>query len=615
MSQTRVRRKRITPAFISNPAPEEPKPAEIATPPVQEAQKPVQKQDIPASVNSDNLQQVKRPKKRIVKPKEEKKEAASNSEFDTVTDDVIPEIDFLNSKDSTSSNGSSSFYSLSRKKSTIFFDDDDDQIPIYLTPNYDLSSIKTIETQRYLNKNSVEVNKKYFLKAMNEKENQFKETFQKSDFKKVNEEAINDPEFIKRELEIVINNNCSNVLSNMEKFNINECDFSKVQKKNIVSRPSDNALNHIYYLSKEEAVQYLKGDKDEPFSQMKKDLDVEMIKDEEKIIEESPIYLEVLKLFGYALEQTINLESENSFALILKITEFFTNGIKNSPALFFDKLYEQYLIDIKEKPELLIIQPNLLMNEQQDKSMGVYLAKKVIQLIQNSQCSALLRYLSTLTSLKEEFYYDDAQINNDDECINLANVISKIDCNSLIGEFPFKNIPQFINPISYIQLSKRIKNIVNKLLKNYKMTLLKKVNFGESEFVDIFHLFFNIFLTKKTGEVLPLDILWDIYLGISNSSFEHPYFEKFKSIINNPEVSGTFYRSQKALKATIYALNEKILPYIILFTINLPPIKDLPDPEYTQDAVKCIRISHSFLDLSFINININYETMKSVLNI
>lgn len=504
----------------------------------------------------------------------------------------------------------------------------------YMNPNFDLSKIGKNESKQILSKSISQEYGERFTKDMTAKEEQFRKEYVKP-MKKDEEQLVN-ASFIKSELNSMIESVTKNIQSNTEKFDLNKCNFNGITKSDNLFTLNISGLAKSYTITSQEAVDSLSGKYNIlSIEEIKKELDADFLKTSNDLIETNEDFIKQIRTLisqvnkqASPTEFVIDLSNQESIDLICKIAFFFTAGLKCHSLDLFNKLYSQMNEDSCGRANIVSLQTSLLQAKSTITDITGsfrYAVFYVLHLIQLAQCSSLLRYMSELLSFKKKNYYIDALINDSDLCNLLSEEVEKIECSQIQGDLVRINIQDGVPAVSGDRFALRVTGIVESYLRKVRNWLLQGVenNSENSEALsDVLMIFVKTFLTQKNGSCLSIDALYDIFEGIAGLSEQnpsqsnldpccsHPAYKKFMEIYRGREVTKFWDTKSRIWTAIVLALNEKILPYIVLFGVSIPQTKAAMNPAYFRDPNTCLRIAHAFLPMNFPSFNIRFEMIK-----
>ncbi|OHT02019.1 hypothetical protein TRFO_30978 [Tritrichomonas foetus] len=534
----------------------------------------------------------------------------------------IPDIDLMGESSHTRSTSNENLYSTSSHGSRLGLDTEQEHTLAsrYMNPNFDLSRIGKHESKQLLNKS---VSKEYgerFTKDMSQREEIFRKEYVKP-IEKSNDIQLSSI-FLMKELESVLASTALEISNNAEKFDLSKCHFEDLPLGKTEFHPNLSGLARTYTMTSQEAIDSLSGkQKVLSVNDLKTELDAAFVPTPPDIeIRENDFIAEVDKLFDASNKQIspteflIDLSTVESIKLIEKITSFFAIGLKGKASGFFDRLYSQMNEDSRNRANIVPLQTALIQAKTgvSDNSNFKYMVSVVLNLIQQAQCSALLRYMSGLLTFKLDNYFGDAFILDSYQCNQLSEIVEKIECVQLIGAFPKGSIPNSPS-VPGDRYALRISSSVENYLKQTRNWLLQGVEVNQEHInplTDILKLFTKSFLAQKNGSILGIDALLEIFESISTLTIDHPAHKKFVSIVQNKEIVKLWDNRSKVWTIVTNCLNSKILPYVILFGISIPQTKTTMNPAYFRDPIVCLKIAYALLPMKYPNFNVGYESIK-----
>ena len=341
---------------------------------------------------------------------------------------------------------------------------------------------------------------------------------------------------------------------------------------------------------------------------------------------------QIKKLFNQSNKQisptdfVIDLSMQESVNLICQIALFFSTGLRCHSSVLFNRLYNQMNEDSRGRANIVSLQTALLQAKSTVTDItGSYrfTVFYILHLIQLAQCSSSLRYMSGLLTFKKKNYYGDALILDSNLCNQLSEEVEKIECVQIQGGLIRINIPDSVPATSGDRFALRVSGIVDSYLRKTRNWLLQGVEINSEQtkpLADVLKIFIKSFLIQKNGSCLSLDALYEIFeliasLSDQNNSVldpccDHPAYKRFVEIFRGKDVTRHWDTKTKIWVTILNALNEKILPYIILFGVTIPQTKTTMNPAYFRDPVSCLRIAHALLPMKFPAFNIRYEAIK-----
>lgn len=594
-----------------------------------------------------SLGPLKKKKKKIIETLPDNSQNTADSSAPSSTTPIetneIPNIDLTND----SSNDISSISSSSTRLG-LDIEQDNTLSGRYMNPNFDLSRIGKNESRQLLNKSISKEYAERFTKDMTAREEQFRKEYIKPK-EKVDEQLVN-ADFLQTELNSMIEAISKNVQSNTENFDLNKCNFDDITITSGTSfKPNLNGLAKSYTMNSQEAIDTLSG-KHELLSvdELKTELGAEFLKTSKNAnIDKEDIIKQVKTLYNQSNKQisptefVIDLSLPESVNLICNIGLFFAAGLKCHPTVLFTRLYGQMNEDSRGRANIVSLQAALLQAKSSVTDITGnyrYTVFYVLHLIRLAQCSALLRYMSGLLTFKKKNYYADALILDSDLCNSLADEIEKIECVQIQGGLVHINITDLTPAVPGDRFALRVSGIVDSYLRKTRNWLLQGVEINSEHILpltDVLKIFVKSFLMQKNGNCISLDALYEIFEGIANLSAQnntnqnnsngqdnlqqntidpccnHPAYKKFVEIFKSKDVTKYWETRTKVWVTIVTALNEKILPYIILFGVNIPQTKATMNPAYFRDPVSCLKIANALLPMKFPVFNIRYESIKS----
>ena len=571
-------------------------------------------------------QRKSRQKPAFVEPPTESSQTNAQTKQTVIETNEIPNIDI--STDSSTEN--LHFSSSSGSRLGLDIEQDNAHSARYMNPNFDLSKIGKNESRQILNKSISKEYAERFTKDMTAREEQFRNEYVKP--KERNDEQLVNSSFIQSELNSMIDTISQNIQKNTEKFDLSKCNFNGISTTENLFKPNLNGLAKSYTASSQEAVDLLTGKREFlSIDDLKKELDANFLNTPNESTETKEDFIKQIRsLLTQSSKQTsptefvIDLSKQESINLFCNIALFFSSGLKYHSSILFDKLYNQMNEDSCGRANIVSLQASLLQAKSTITDITGsyrYTVFYILHLIQLAQCSSLLRYMSGILSFKKKNYYSDALILDSDLCNSLSEEVEKIECAQLQGDLLRINIPDGVPAPSGDSFSIRISGIVESYLRKIRNWLLQGVNINTEStepLTDILKIFAKSFLIQKNGSCLSLDALSDIFEGIASLSEQnldpccnHQAYKKFIEIYRGKEVSKYWDTKSRIWTTIVLALNEKILPYIILFAVTIPQTRTTMNPSYFIDPVCCLRIAHALLPMNFPTFNVRYETIKN----
>lgn len=422
----------------------------------------------------------------------------------------------------------------------------------------------------------------------------------------------------------------SNVFSNIKKdirerenqtFDINSCDFNSTTIGNPLFQPSMNGISNVFLKNSEDLLNDLNGKKVRTeMSKMKTALNANYLTiTESQPCEEINYCREIYKLFESCRQEIsdneyiINLSHPDAQKLISLIAKFFVTGLRMHPNKMLDDILS-YMTSTNSDASL---QSSIYRAKRIDdkKSPFNFFVDFVLNLLEDSQCSSLLKYLNDNIQLKSKYYYVSSPILNPALSNIFAICVEKIDISELNGFFMSESLT--LPPFPADKISDFITGSINEYLDETRKWILKGVDYKTNQLEplsQILILFMNILLTNSDGKISPLSSLWDLYEAIAKTNSQHPMFSKFCKILKSEEVNHGFNQIPKAIRATVFALNEDLLPYILLFSNGVVKTRSVPSPYYLNNLESCVKISYALLPLANPLFHVKYDSIKSHLN-
>ncbi|KAH0791848.1 hypothetical protein GPJ56_004205 [Histomonas meleagridis] len=416
------------------------------------------------------------------------------------------------------------------------------------------------------------------------------------------------------------------IQSNAESFDISQCNFNEVQISAPLYQPDLTGMENVFLNTADGLLMSLAGKTAEvTIDQMKSDLNASYLKIQETKSENTSAIdycAEVSNLFEHSVQhvsfsdQIINLSQPEVAKMISLIAEFFAFGVSCSPKKMLDEIFIYMTNSKQTKLNTASLQSSINRSQMIERGGFPYFIDFVINLIQDSQCSAFLKYISRNPELKAKYYYADAPIQDGYLCKRFCDIIEKIDCVELNGILKYETLPMNLPPISSEKMAIRVAGNVNDYITQNRDNILQGFNVHEKNTIivsKVLLLFADIILTNSNGSKSSTESMWTVYETVAKTPSAHPEYPKFVSIVKSSTVNQGFKDAVKAWKATIQMLNDGILPYFLLFCPGIKNIKSIPSPMYYQDSLACLRISHALLPLNNIKFNIDYETIHKQL--
>lgn len=489
---------------------------------------------------------------------------------------------------------------------------DYDEKQTILSPDYDLSNF-TGE----LDSAQKEEISHYFYQKMEKREHEFSMGYKSSSLNEVSN--LSDSYYREQELKNELAKINNSIRKRNVQFSLDKFDFKQIEEDKIHFLPEKSELNSIYFLSEDSANEIISGNaKNDEISleQMKNDLefdyDLSNINLECDDDDNTKYFENLYNTSSEKIENDnyiIDLSSSESSKMINRIIQCFADGISVSFNVFINDLIQNLTTDSKSTPEFSFLLSQIMKSKNAtEKYDFICLGKLILNLIFNAQCSSLFRYLNESLDFKKNHYFQDSPMMDYKQCDVLANIIENIECAHFENSFIYENLPKNINPISSKRMVKRIKYTIEILFNEIRNSLLQNDSEEQPKTIKtIIDIFKSILLLNKNGKVAPEETIWAIFEEITKTPIKHPKYKDFCKIIESFKTQSISLK-EKATRVITKSLESKILPYIILFSLNIQLPIEIKAPAYIKDTVSVLRIAHAFLKL--ITIDIKYDPAK-----
>lgn len=381
--------------------------------------------------------------------------------------------------------------------------------------------------------------------------------------------------------------------------------FDSIPSEQNLFQPQLEGFSRVYSLSSEEAVAQL--DNRAKFLNKEGDNNNSHIEKFDKRIDD--LLKKAIKAVS-ANQSVIDINKKEGFELLVTIAEFFDTGLNGSAHKVFNKLSDIERTNVSLQTS--IIHANSSNDNQKNLR---YLTKFVYVMLTNLQCSNLIRTLNFDDYFLRTYYFYDAPIRDPFVAESIALKIEQVERYQIEGELDEKKAKDFTPPVEGKLFVKRVQETVDEYLNTIRVSLLEDVNIGQGQLnlihlpklVVIFKLFAQVFLTQKSGEIVSIGNLWDVFKSIASLDKQGSSFSKFQKVLKKKEVTSSLNTKNRVWHALVEIYNEKILPDVLTWGFESKLTRSSKDPAYYRDRDLCNSISKGFKPFSYPTIKVEYD--------
>jgi hypothetical protein len=313
----------------------------------------------------------------------------------------------------------------------------------------------------------------------------------------------------------------------------------------------------------------------------------------------------------------INFGNPNALASIVLLAELLLAGTRSTPI----GLVANLLAELETAVQSGLVLSNLLVavltakGTIKEVAPLKYTARFVYALLKDGQLSALFAFLARSDVFVPGNYYADSPLRRSDLCEQLSVAIQQIEMGELQGELNLQSIAALPKPITGSVFAWRVECEVHQYVSKVQGWLFENAAVGNlhlTHLAAVVKLAVRGILMQASGEVAPMEALWDIFEAAGSASVAHESFPEFKRLLAEKDVASALTRSfRKAVTMLYLMLVNGLLPYLPVYVIGLKPPRKCPDPMYWKDEAACLRLGCALLPLKNIGVEVDQAAFRA----
>lgn len=497
--------------------------------------------------------------------------------------------------------------------SLSFFDGPDagdDALQGLVDPEYDLSRVREREARTLLNRGASETNREVFLKEMGAKEGEFERTYVPQQ-QHTGHENVGTALLLQNELEMSLQATADAVQERATKFDINGCDFGKVEHGPTMYNPDNSGMAHVFG----------EGNVKLSLAEMVERLEAGYLNVAEgKVNEETgTVVARVTSLMSIIRrESVLDLSTPKVVELVTETAAFLAIDLKRPLGEMLSALAGLVVCSSTGSSSIMSMQGCIIqaVESSRDKSNARYAAKYVVYMIQEGCMSTLLKYLVNEASFRRQWYYSDAEIHDFAVCEEMEKCVAEMEGMERVGTFNESSVIRFSHPPSINRMLSRITDLVDEYLNQVRSWLMSGSDIAHLHmplFCSIVNVFLDVLLYQESGEIASLESLWELFGAISASECPHRKLVLFRDAYKDVKSKSIIVTGRTALTMTYRIVKEGLLPYVFVFLARLVPPSHTPSPAYWKtdsgNSTTALLFAASLLPLNEVQIDVKEDEL------
>jgi hypothetical protein len=135
---------------------------------------------------------------------------------------------------------------------------------------------------------------------------------------------------------------------------------------------------------------------------------------------------------------------------------------------------------------------------------------------------------------------------------------------------------------------------------------------GAGDTIGIVRLFAVALCTLDSGNLAPIEALWEVFEAIQGAKINHDKFHVFVQLLKtDPDVRAMLSSPKKKVQAVLAAVvNNRLLAYVMMFVAAIKPTAKIPRPFYWANQASIFSLAGAFLPLRSVTIRVSYNDLE-----